>query len=178
MDSQGHCLCFSHFAVFLNWQFPRHLRQHSWKGFSSSSPMSFTRAHTFEVPLLDDRVYSSLACLRLKKLLGLKFVSGDTCRNASCCWLGWAPAAFEVGHVRGDVYVGKVKMHGVTKRPFYVFVLILYASDVSQLRTALRNQLFTVPCQASRRRGRVPREASRGHVPRPVYPSPCPQTAI
>jgi hypothetical protein len=30
------------------------------------------------------------------------------CRYASCCWLGWAPAAFGVGHVRSDVYVGKV----------------------------------------------------------------------
>jgi hypothetical protein len=47
----------------------------------------------------------------------------------------------------------------VKKRPYYVFVPILYASDVSQLRTAPRNQWFTMPCHASRRK-----------VPSPVYP--------
>jgi hypothetical protein len=110
------------------------------------------------------------------------------CRYASCCWLGWAPAAFGVGHVRSDVYVGKVWMHGVTKRPYYVFVFVLYASDFSQLRTALRNQWCTVPCHTSRRRGRVPREGMspgpytprRAHIPQfenipvyiPLYPIP------
>jgi hypothetical protein len=72
------------------------------------------------------------------------------CRYASCCWLGWAPAAFGVGHVRSDVYVGKVWMHGVTKRPYHVSVFVLYASDI----------------------GRVPREGmSQAHIPLggPIY---------
>jgi hypothetical protein len=116
-------------------------------------------------------VYSSLASLRLEHSLLLNFFSGHTVDTLAVA--GWAPAAFGVGHVRGDVYTGKVRMHGVKKRPYYVFVLISYASDVSQLRTALRNQWFTVPCHASRRRGRVTREGMspgpytlhRAHIP-------------
>jgi hypothetical protein len=88
-----------------------------------------------------------------------------SCRYASCCWLGWSPAAFGVGHVRSDVYVGKVWMHGMTKRPYYVFVFVLYASHASEFRTALRNQWCAVPCHTSRRRGRVPRES--------MSPGPC-----
>jgi hypothetical protein len=140
---------------------------------------------------MENRVYSSLASLQLEYFLLLKFISGHTVDTLAVA--GWAPAAFGAGHVRGDVYVGKVRMHGVTNSPYYVFALILYASDVSQLRTALRTQWLSVPCHASRRRGRVPRAGpssegmspgpytlQRAHIPHsgkipiciPLYPVP------
>jgi hypothetical protein len=93
------------------------------------------------------------------------------CRYASCCWLGWAPAAFGVGHVRGDVYVGEVRMHGATKKKTLIRICI-YCICFRCL-TAAHSPSKPIVYRALRvqtsRKG-----PSRGHVPRPVYPSPGP----
>jgi hypothetical protein len=68
-------------------------------------------------------------------------------RYASCCWLGWA-SAFGVGHLRSDVYIGKVWMHGVTKRPYFA----LYLSYMFPMPQSCAQPFPTngVPCPVTR----------------------------
>jgi hypothetical protein len=162
--------------MLLNWQFPPHLRQHSWKGFSSSSPTSFTRTHTFEVPLLDNRVYSSLASLQLEYFLLLNFISGRTVDTLAV--VGWAgpllPSESDMFAVRSKLAkLGCTACQNNLTIYFYLFYMLPRSHNCAQpFETNGLPFFVTRPDDASRKgpsRTSLARACPRIPLTGPIY---------